>query len=110
MLWCDVLHAALCVLWLWHKAQAPGRQARQYCTFYTTLLLLVATAPLLPSLLPAPLVCTPCGRSCPRRYDKYCPFFKSMDMLRNMIAFYDAANEAVERTAAGGAEVRAQPA
>jgi hypothetical protein len=36
------------------------------------------------------------------RYDKYCPFYKSVDMLRNMIAFYTAANEAVERTAAGG--------
>lgn len=41
----------------------------------------------------------------PRRYDKYCPFYKSVDMLRNMIAFYDAANDAVERTAASGAEV-----
>jgi V-type H+-transporting ATPase subunit A len=39
-------------------------------------------------------------------YDKYCPFYKSVEMLRNMIAFYDAANGAVERTAAGGAGQR----
>lgn len=44
---------------------------------------------------------------CLCRYDKYCPFYKSVDMLRNMIAFYDAANEVVERTAASGAEVSA---
>jgi hypothetical protein len=37
-----------------------------------------------------------------RRYDKYCPFYKSVDMLRNMITFYTAANDAVERTASGG--------
>ncbi|EFN51013.1 V-type H+ ATPase subunit A [Chlorella variabilis] len=34
------------------------------------------------------------------KYDKYCPFYKSCDMLRNMITFYNAANDAVERTAA----------
>ena len=39
----------------------------------------------------------------------YCPFYKSVDMLRNMIAFYDCANDVVERTAASasGAEVTA---
>lgn len=36
------------------------------------------------------------------KYDKYCPFYKSVDMLRNMITFYTAANDAVERTASGG--------
>lgn len=34
------------------------------------------------------------------KYDKYCPFYKTVDMLRNMIAFYEAANSAVERSAA----------
>lgn len=29
------------------------------------------------------------------RYDKYCPFYKSVDMLRNMIAFYDTALGAI---------------
>ncbi len=60
---------------------------------------------------PAGMPCyTPGGpaHSCPpalppRRYDKYCPFYKSVDMLRNMIAFYECANEAVERTAAAAA-------
>lgn len=66
----------------------------------------------------ATLLCAlpPCdcgvGRACqparaparpPRRYDKYCPFYKSVDMLRNMIAFYECANDAVERTAAAAA-------
>ena len=32
-------------------------------------------------------------------YDKYCPFYKSAGMLRNMIKFHDLANAAVERTA-----------
>lgn len=36
------------------------------------------------------------------KYDKYCPFYKSVDMLRNMVAFYHAANAAVERTGASG--------
>lgn len=57
------------------------------------------------SLCP-PLLCLTTAIGSPLfRYDKYCPFYKSVDMLRNMIAFYDAANEAVERTAAAGAEV-----
>lgn len=34
------------------------------------------------------------------KYDKYCPFYKTCDMLRNMITFYDVANEAIERSAA----------
>ena len=36
------------------------------------------------------------------KYDKYCPFYKTVDILRNMIAFSEAANGAVERTASGG--------
>ncbi|CAF4101081.1 unnamed protein product [Rotaria socialis] len=32
-------------------------------------------------------------------YDKYCPFYKCVAMLRNMIAFYDFARHAVETTA-----------
>jgi V-type H+-transporting ATPase subunit A len=35
------------------------------------------------------------------KYDKYCPFYKSVDMLKNMISFYEAANLAIERTASG---------
>jgi V-type H+-transporting ATPase subunit A len=38
------------------------------------------------------------------KYDKYCPFYKTTDMLRNMIAYAEAANGAVERTVAGGAD------
>lgn len=38
------------------------------------------------------------------KYDRYCPFHKTVDMLRNMIAFYNAANTAVERTSAGGSD------
>mmetsp|Transcript_38480 Transcript_38480/g.95431 ORF Transcript_38480/g.95431 Transcript_38480/m.95431 type:complete len:617 (+) Transcript_38480:79-1929(+) len=33
------------------------------------------------------------------KYDKFCPFFKSAGMLRNMIKFHTLANAAVERTA-----------
>lgn len=32
-------------------------------------------------------------------YDKYCPFYKTVGMLRNMIYFYDQARHAVESTA-----------
>ncbi|CAF0872401.1 unnamed protein product, partial [Didymodactylos carnosus] len=32
-------------------------------------------------------------------YDKFCPFYKCVAMLRNMIAFYDMARHAVETTA-----------
>ena len=34
-------------------------------------------------------------------YDKYCPFYKSAGMLRNMVKFHTLANAAVERTANG---------
>lgn len=33
------------------------------------------------------------------RYDKFCPFYKSVWMLRNIIHFYNLANQAVERGA-----------
>lgn len=29
-------------------------------------------------------------------YDRYCPFYKTNGMLRNMIAYYDAAQNATE--------------
>mmetsp|Transcript_3883 Transcript_3883/g.11248 ORF Transcript_3883/g.11248 Transcript_3883/m.11248 type:complete len:614 (+) Transcript_3883:142-1983(+) len=32
-------------------------------------------------------------------YDKYCPFYKSVAMLKNIVAFHELANQAVERTA-----------
>lgn len=32
-------------------------------------------------------------------YDRYCPFYKTVGMARNMIAFYDLARHAVETTA-----------
>ncbi|KAF3640966.1 hypothetical protein FXO37_23225 [Capsicum annuum] len=32
-------------------------------------------------------------------YDKFCPFYKSVWMLRNIIHFYNLANQAVERAA-----------
>mgnify|MGYP003314303628 CR=1 FL=1 len=31
-------------------------------------------------------------------YDKYCPFYKSIAMLKNIVLFYDLSNAAVERT------------
>ncbi|PIK60323.1 putative V-type proton ATPase catalytic subunit A-like, partial [Apostichopus japonicus] len=33
------------------------------------------------------------------QYDSYCPFYKTVGMLQNMIAFYDMARHAVETTA-----------
>lgn len=33
------------------------------------------------------------------KYDRYCPFYKTVDILRNMITFYDVANEVIERSA-----------
>ena len=36
------------------------------------------------------------------KYDKYCPFYKTIDVLRNMIAFSEAANGCIERTASSG--------
>lgn len=38
------------------------------------------------------------------KYDKYCPFYKTSNMLRNMITFYDVANEAIERSSASGSD------
>ena len=39
-------------------------------------------------------------------YDKYCPFYKSAGMLRNIVRFHDLANAAVEKTAnADGAKI-----
>jgi len=32
-------------------------------------------------------------------YDRYCPFYKTVGMLRNMVGFYDMARHAVESTA-----------
>ena len=32
-------------------------------------------------------------------YDRYCPFYKTVGMLRNMIGFYDLARHSVESTA-----------
>jgi len=32
-------------------------------------------------------------------YDRFCPFYKTVGMLRNMIAFYDMSRHAVESTA-----------
>ncbi len=32
-------------------------------------------------------------------YDRYCPFYKTVGMLANICAFYDAARHAVETTA-----------
>lgn len=32
-------------------------------------------------------------------YDKFCPFYKTVGMLKNMIAFYDLAHNAVQSTA-----------
>lgn len=32
-------------------------------------------------------------------YDRFCPFYKTVGMLRNIIAFYDMARHAVETTA-----------
>lgn len=32
-------------------------------------------------------------------YDRFCPFYKTVGMLRNMVGFYDMARHAVESTA-----------
>jgi len=32
-------------------------------------------------------------------YDRYCPFYKTVGMLRNIVAFYDLSRHAVESTA-----------
>mmetsp|Transcript_24320 Transcript_24320/g.67617 ORF Transcript_24320/g.67617 Transcript_24320/m.67617 type:complete len:616 (-) Transcript_24320:156-2003(-) len=36
------------------------------------------------------------------KYDKYCPFYKAVAMLKNIILFYDLSNAAVEKTSSGG--------
>ncbi|DBB18851.1 hypothetical protein WJX82_009529 [Trebouxia sp. C0006] len=38
------------------------------------------------------------------KYDKYCPFYKSVAMLRSITSFHNLATQAVERTASGGTE------
>jgi V-type H+-transporting ATPase subunit A len=38
------------------------------------------------------------------KFDKYCPFYKSVEMLKNIVAFHTLASSAVERTAGGGAD------
>ena len=37
-------------------------------------------------------------------YDKYCPFYKSVEMMKGMVHFHRLATQAVERTAAGNAD------
>lgn len=37
-------------------------------------------------------------------YDRYCPFYKSVEMMKSMTAFHRLATQAVERTAAGNAD------
>ena len=32
-------------------------------------------------------------------YDKYCPFYKSVEMMRNICTFHESATKAIERTA-----------
>jgi V-type H+-transporting ATPase subunit A len=38
------------------------------------------------------------------RYDKYCPFYKTVEMMRNIATFHTLATAAVEKTASGNAE------
>lgn len=38
------------------------------------------------------------------KYDKYCPFYKTCEMMRNIATFHRCATAAIERTAAGNAE------
>lgn len=38
------------------------------------------------------------------KYDKYCPFYKTVGMMRNISAFHRLATAAVEKTAGGNAE------
>ena len=39
-------------------------------------------------------------------YDRYCPFYKTVGMLRNIVAFYDLSRHAVESTAQSDNKVR----
>ena len=34
------------------------------------------------------------------KYDKYCPFYKSVEMMRNIVTFHRLATAAVEKTGA----------
>ncbi|GMH34065.1 hypothetical protein BSKO_01899 [Bryopsis sp. KO-2023] len=38
------------------------------------------------------------------KYDKYCPFYKSVGMLKNIVTFHKVATAAIEKTASGNAE------
>ncbi|GFR52615.1 hypothetical protein Agub_g15131 [Astrephomene gubernaculifera] len=38
------------------------------------------------------------------KYDKYCPFYKSVEMMRNIATFHRLATAAIEKTAGGNAE------
>ncbi|PNH04331.1 V-type proton ATPase catalytic subunit A isoform 1 [Tetrabaena socialis] len=38
------------------------------------------------------------------KYDKYCPFYKSVEMMRNIATFHRLATAAIEKTASGNAE------
>jgi V-type H+-transporting ATPase subunit A len=42
------------------------------------------------------------------KYDRYCPFYKSVEMMRNIAIFHRMATAAVEKTAGGNAEVRSR--
>lgn len=37
-------------------------------------------------------------------YDRYCPFYKSVEIMKTMVAFHRLSTQAVERTAAGNAD------
>jgi V-type H+-transporting ATPase subunit A len=37
-------------------------------------------------------------------YDKYCPFYKSVEMMKGIVMFHRLATQAVERTAGGNAD------
>ncbi len=38
------------------------------------------------------------------KYDKYCPFYKSVEMMRNIVTFHRLATAGVEKTASGNSE------
>lgn len=38
------------------------------------------------------------------KYDKYCPFYKTVEMMRNIATFHRLATAAVEKTAQGNAD------
>lgn len=37
-------------------------------------------------------------------YDKFCPFYKSVEIMKTMVAFHRLSTQAIERTAAGNAD------